>query len=437
MQLYDYVTSIFYNNKDEPLYNIYVILDFAGAITPDTFHKMFAQFVQNNPQLTTYLTMVDGRLQWTPSPKEDNPSENTSSYCTYVQTPANRFDLQTTEVTNHSITTFCKWHFTLLNDDSANKSRLIWSVSHAYCDGYKCIDMLLKGFTSKQDYIPPTSKTKIHNLFEKTYYLVIGTIALLVIHLKALLVAIYKGILNVFTSTPPPSKPTKNILIHCEPFCLNDVKALSKKYGVTVNDFLIGVVSKAFHYYHKKLKMDSTINAPDIIMPFNINDGTSLQADYIPNNLCFAYLEKCDASNSATLMEYIHKWTNMYKHSAFLTMFVQFIKGVHYIYPTSGTDFIQNIDKFSFNTFVQFTNIITPNQADIKGQITPDVVSVRVGVSPLKNTISIISTSFNGDVRFTVNCKKGVIQHRQLFRSCVAKAYRSLAQEGDDLESPV
>ena len=436
MQWYDYVTSIFYNNIDAPLYNIYVMLDFADAITCEAFHKLFASFVQQNPELSTYLAMVDGKLQWVPSPKNETLCENVSSYCTYVQCSTNMFEEKTSEVVNNPLTTFCKWHFTLLNDNDANTSRLIWSLSHAYCDGYKCIDMLLKGFTTKKDYVPPTAKTKITNLFENAYYLVIGTIVLLVIHLKIFMNAIYRGILNVFTCNPPAPKHTKSVLIHCDPFCLNDVKALSKKYGVTVNDFLIGVVAKAFHYYHKKLNMDAAANSPDIFMPFNLNDGPSLQTDYIPNNLCFPYLQKFDASYNTSLMENIHKWTNMYKHSAFLPMFVQFMKALYFIYPKCGIDFIHNIDKMYFNTLVHFTNILTPNMADIKSNICPDVVSVRVGISPFKHTISIVSTSFNGDVRFTVSCNKGVITHTKLFRSCVAKAYRKLAQTGA-LVSPV
>jgi len=436
MQWYDYVTSLFYNNTHDPLYNIYVMLDFVDAVTCEAFHKLCISFVQNNPELSTYLTMVDGRLQWTPSPKNETPCENISSYCTYVQCSTNLFEEKTNEVITNPITTFCKWHFTLLNDEQAKKSRLIWSVSHSYCDGYKCIDMLLKGFTTKKDYVPPTAKTKITNIFENAYYLVIGTIVLLVIHLKALLSAIYKGVINVFTRNPPAPKQTKSVLIHCDPFGLNDVKALSKKYGVTVNDFLISVVAKAFYYYHKKLNMDSTINAPDIFMPFNLNDGPSLQTKYIPNNLCLAYLEKCDASNNISLMEHIHKWTNMYKHSVFLPMFVQFIKGLYYFYPKCGSDFIQNIDKLYFNNYVHFTNILTPNMADIKSDICPDIVSVRVGISPFKHIISIVSTSFNGDIRFTVSCNKGVITHTKLFRSCVAKAYRTLSQCGSGV-SPV
>jgi hypothetical protein len=436
MQWYDYVTSVFYNNVDDTLYNIYVMLNFTDAITCESFHKLFISFVQHNPELSTYLAMVDGILQWTPSPKNETPCENISSYCTYVQCSTNMFEEKTCEVINNPLTTFCKWHFTLLNDEHASSSRLIWSVSHAYCDGYKCIDMLLKGFTTKKDYVPPTAKTKITNYFENAYYLVIGTILLLVIHLKLLLRAIHKGVINVFTRNPPAPKHTKSVLINCDPFCLNDVKVLSKKYGVTVNDFLIGVVAKAFHYYHKKLNMDSTVNAPDIFMPFNLNDGPSLQTEYIPNNLCFAYLEKCDATNSDGLMKYIHKWTNMYKHSAFIPVCVLLLKGIYYIYPNCTPDLINNIGNNYLHPFVQFTNIIAPNTSDFTNHVTPDIASVRAGVNPLQNSISIVSTTFDGRVRFTVSCKKGGLTHTKLFRSCIAKAFRGFAKDCDYTLAP-
>jgi len=170
-------------------------------------------------------------------------------------------------------------------------------------------------------------------------------------------------------------------------------------------------------------------NAHDIFMPFNLNDGNSLQTKYIPNNVCFAYLEKCDASNSECLMKYIHKWMNMYKHSAFLPVCVQLLKGIYYIYPKCAPDLINNIGNHCLHPFVQFTNIIAPNTSDFTNHVCPDVASVRAGVNPLQNSISIVSTTFDGRVRFTVSCKKGAIKHTKLFRSCIAKAFRGLAKD--------
>jgi hypothetical protein len=429
MQLYDYVTSIFYNNSKQSIYNMYAILDFADAITCESFHKLGLMFVQNNPELSTYLTMVDDCLQWAPASQSDRPCENVGTYCTYLQVTKNEFELHTTETINNPITSLCKWHLTLLNDGSTRSSRLIWTVSHAYCDAYKCIDMLLKGFTSKQDYVPPTKKTKITNIFENAYYLVIGTIALFAIHIKLLMSIIYKALMDVFTYDSIPNKQTKDIIIECEPIYIRDVKQIAKKYEVTVNDLLIGVVFKAFHYYYEKLKMDVHANAHDIFMPFNLNDGNSLQTKYIPNNVCFAYLEKCDASNSECLMKYIHKWMNMYKHSAFLSVCVQLLKGIYYIYPKCAPDLINNIGNNCLHPFVQFTNIIAPNTSDFTNHVCPDVASVRAGVNPLQNSISIVSTTFDGRVRFTVSCKKGAIKHTKLFRSCIAKAFRGLAKD--------
>lgn len=437
MQLYDYVTSIMYNNNaKESIYNIYVILDFVDAISIDTFHKFFALFVQNNPELSSYLAMVDGCLQWTRVNDKDNPCENVDTYCTYLQVLKDDFELHTVEAINQPLTSLCKWHLTLLNDGSKRSSRLIWTVSHAYCDGYKCIDMLLKGFTSKQDYVPPTKKTKITNLFENAYYLVIGTIALFAIHIKLIFTIIYNAFLNVFTYEKPSPKCEKNIIIECEPICINDVKRIAKKYEVSVNDLLIGVVFKAFHYYYQKLRMDVRANAHDIFIPFNLNDGNSLQTKYIPNNVCFAYLEKCDATNSECLMKYIHKWTNMYKHSAFLPICIQLLKGLYYIYPNCAPDLIDSVGNKCTHPFVQFTNIITPNASDFTNTVCPDIASVRAGVNPLQSSISIVSLTFDGQVRFTVSYKKGVIKHTKLFRSCVAKAFSTFAKDCDYTLSP-
>jgi hypothetical protein len=170
----NFMNDLFYNNDN--LYNIIVQVDFDDSFDNSACIQVIKKLIEQNPVLQHYIVTRDNINFWQ---KED-------TFCiddmfTSCQMDFKNFDKHTHLIINAPITTPCKWHFFVFNDDKTKCSRVYLKIAHIYCDGYKLIDILAKCLNC--DYTAPDFK-RIHNttktITDKIYYLVLGTIMLLI-----------------------------------------------------------------------------------------------------------------------------------------------------------------------------------------------------------------------------------------------------------------
>ena len=421
----NYISDALYNNNDN-LTNIIAQVDFDGTFDKSAFIQVINTLVEQNPVLQHYIVTRDNTNFW----KKDD------AFCmddmfTHTQMKSKKFDKHIHPIINAPITTSCKWHFYVFNDDTIKCSRMYLTIAHIYCDGYKLIDMLTKCLNC--DYTAPKFK-RIHNtrhsITDKVYYLVLGTIMLLISNLQIMWrlfirPKISRLINNLTCNAPVPvnddlQPKCKSSVDHvsCPHISLDVVKASAKKYGITVNDLLFGITVKTMYYYNKKRKDKFLVSSP-----IQVNNN-STNAHFNTNNAFGLLIEANCYCDNNTLLQNIHQQFNLNKYSAYIPI-AHKISNVCSNYISK--DALYNvIPHFLSNVDIKYTNVIANNIYTKANSIIPSIKNLQFYTIPSLNASSFNIISFQNHITCNITFNSDTIKNKKRLQRCFLKACRVL-----------
>lgn len=421
----NYISDALYNNNDN-LSNIIAQVDFDGSFGNSACIQVIKTLVEQNPVLQHYIVTRDNTNFW----KKDD------AFCiddmfTYTQMKSKKFDKHIHPIINAPITTSCKWHCFVFNDDTTKCSRVYLKIAHIYCDGYKLIDMLAKCLNC--DYTAPDFK-RIHNakhsITDKVYYLVLGTIMLLISNLQIMWRLFIRPkisrLINKLTSNMQvpinnelQSKCKTNVdYISCPPISLDVVKASAKKYGITINDLLFGITVKTMYYYNKKQKDKFLVSSP-----IQVNNN-STNAHFNTNNAFGLLTEANCYCDNNTLLQNIHHQFNLNKYSAYIPI-AHKLTNMYAKYIPKET-FYNVIPHVLSKIDIKYTNVIANNIHTNANSIMPPIKNLQFYTMPELNSSCFNIMSFQNHINCNIAFNSDVIKNKKRLKRCFLKACRNL-----------
>ena len=227
----DYVTNVFFdeNNKFNNWGNIVCFADYNGVFSKKIFIEYLDYLLENNDILHQNIVKKNNNnfLEFNKIDIQKHYSIKKSDY--------KSFHKKTYYVLNKQYNT--NWFFHLYIDLNNNKSRVYFTINHAYADGYKIISLLTS--SKHYQYKTPNFKRKSNN----HYYVLIGTCILIFLYLKTLYNIYNKPKINITNTSK-----TDYVSLH---FKLNKLKIVSTKNQLTLNDILYSLSIKTHYYYFK------------------------------------------------------------------------------------------------------------------------------------------------------------------------------------------
>lgn len=327
----DTETNIIYeeNKETDNWGNIVTFLDFNGVISRKLFLKYLNCLIESNDILHKNIVKRDQNNFF-----EDHDIDIKKYYnikkCSYKL-----FDKKTYYVLNRKYNT--NWFFHVYADSLNNKSRLYFTINHAYADGYKIIS-LLTSTIKNSGYKKPSFKRKSKNY----YYILIGTCILIFAYIKTLY--------NIY------NKPKKHITIinKTDFISLNlnfsKVKLISEKNKISLNDLLYSLTIRTHYHYFKKEKNIFTAS------PFSTGDKNKT------NNFKPLFTEINNNLTITNLFQKVNNIFNCYKFSVFVII-------LEYIYNIMGNVICRQVyTKITDNLDILYTNMIGPDKNEIHDQ---------------------------------------------------------------------
>ena len=370
----DYVTNIIYeeNNKNDNWGNIVVFIDIEGNLTTNIFLEYLNYLVENNDILHQNIIKKNNKNYL-----EFNKI-NIRKHYIIKKSNYKSFPSKTYYVLNKLYNT--NWFFHLYIDSQNNKSRVYFTINHAYADGYKIISLLTS--SKNYNYKVPDFKRKNKNY----YYFLIGTCILIFLYLKTL----YK-VYNKPSTNIKNTKETDFISFHMK---LNKLKIVSAQNQLTLNDLLYSLTIKTHYHYFKKEK--------NILIASPFNTGNKNKT----NNFFFLFTEINNNLNKLDLFNKVNNIFNYYKFSAFVLI-------IGYIYNIIGNFICRKLyNKITNNLDILYTNIIGPdkntlydknNNCIIFNQKDIVINNIHFLMNHKKNELGFNIVSFNNDINFIIS----------------------------------
>lgn len=290
------------------------------------------------------------------------------------------------------------FHLLFYIDHENNKSRIIFCVDHSYCDGYKIIDILTHPIKDKQFELPKFNR-KV-NLFNKIYYILVGTIILLIMNIKIFI----KLMINLFSYHQNNNKNYETDYIICDKLSLSKIKSTSKSMNITVNDFLFSLMIKTDQLY-TGLNRELTISFPSHISSNKFNN-------FIPNCL---YIDNHYEIN--VLIKKVHTLFNYFKYSLFVPISYSII---NYCIDLIPIHIISTIyDLYCYKSDYIFSNMICP-------EINYSVNDVCFLTKHKCNAVTFNIISYGDNINIICSFKKELIKNKEHFKECIYKSYNEL-----------
>jgi hypothetical protein len=422
----NFMNDLLYNNEN--LYSIIAQVDFDDSFDNSACIKVIKTLVEQNPVFQHYIVTRDNANFWQ---KDD-------AFCidnmfTSTQMKFKNFDKHVNTIINAPITTPCKWHFFVFNDDETKCSRVYLKIAHIYCDGYKLIDILAKCLNC--DYVAPDFK-RIHNttktITDKVYYLVLGTIMLLISNMQIiwrwfirpkisrLINKLTSNTMTCINNDPQNDANYKSSVdnISCPPIPLDAVKTCAKKYGITINDLLFAVAVKTMYYYNKKRKGDFLAG-----VPIQLNNN-STNTQFNTNNIFGLTIKANCYCDNNTLLQNIHHQFNLNKYSAYIPI-AHKISNVCTNYISKDTLY-NIISSCEPNIDIKYTNIIANNFYTKKNSIIPPIKNLQFYTMPSLNSSCFNIMSFQNHINCNITFNSDTIKNKKRFKRCFLKACRNL-----------
>jgi len=421
----NYISDALYNNNDN-LSNIIAQFDFDGSFDNSVCIQVIKTLVEQNPVLQHYIVTCDNTNFW----KKDDTFciDNMFTSC---QMKFKNFDKEINAIINTPIATQCKWHFYVFNDNKTKCSRVYLKIAHIYCDGYKLIDILAKCLSC--DYVAPDFK-RIHNtahtIIDKVYYLVLGTIMLLITNMQIIWSWFIRPkisrLINNLTSNmqvpinhDPTSKCKSSVdYVSCPPLSLDVVKACAKKNGITINDMLFAVTVKTMYYYNKKRKGDFLVTSP-----IQLNNNSTNTHFNTNNAFGLTIKANCYCDNN-TLLQNIHHQFNLNKYSAYVPI-AHKVTNMCSNYISKET-FYNVIPHFLSKIDIKYTNVIANNFYTKKNSIIPPIKNLKFYTMPSLNSSCFNIMSFQNQINCNITFNSHAIKNKKRLKRCFLKACRNL-----------
>lgn len=373
----------------EESYTILTYIDIDESITEIFVFKYLNEIIKNNPILKQTVVEKNGDYVMC-----DIKSFDVSKSVSIKYVKHRKFDMYTSQILNTLLTEY-KFCMLVCIDKDKHKSRVYFKIHHAYVDGYSLIYMLTEPLCIKKGIDNSRVFNRKTNFLNSIYYLIIGTITLIIINIfiisKIIIFPKYNNSIKKGTSTD---------FIVCKSFKFDKIKEVSEKHNISVNDFLYTLMIKADNIYTKK---DTILT---IGSPVNVTKKKELL------NFC-PILNSIDNSlDNESIFKIINTTFNNYKYSGFIHILCVIMKNMR---PSFYDKVINEVD-------YMYTNIIGPdvdklsiNITDIKFLLTAKNSAIVYNIISCKNNVNIVC-SF----------KNGVIKNKLLFEESIYKAYDEL-----------
>lgn len=281
-------------------------------------------------------------------------------------------------------------------DKIRDECRVYFLVNHGYIDGYKLINALITPLY--KDYKIPKMKRET-GMISKLYYYVIGTIILLVMNIRILI--------NLLLKEDEKDIVRKVDNIICKPLKIEKIKKITKKKGITINDFLYSLMIRTDELY---MKEERILN---IMSPMNIPKNDI-------NNICPIIVTINNKLDNEKLLEEVNNVINKYKYSLY-------IKLLSYILNNTKYEIINKlIENISKKIDYIFTNVVGPPYNEIENISNLKLKNMRFLLNPKHKEIVYNIISFNNKINIVCSFNEGIIKDKKRFEKCIYKAYKSL-----------
>jgi hypothetical protein len=417
-----------YNNNDN-LYNIIGQIDFHDTFGKSVFVPVMQMLVEQNPVLQYYIETRDNTNFWI-----KDETFCITNMVTFTQMKFKNFDKRINSIINTPIITPCKWHLFVFNDDKTKCSRVYLKIAHIYCDGYKLLEMITKCLDCH--YTAPDFK-RIHNtphsITDKIYYLLFGTIMLLIINIqiawRRFIRPEISRIINNLTSNnqsscmndePQSDANCKSSVdyVSCPPIALDLAKACAKKYGINVNDLLFAVAVKTMYYYNKKQKGEFLVG-----VPIQVNNN-STNAHFNTNNIIILLVESNCYCDNNTFLQNIHHYYNLNKYSAYIPI-INNINSTCANYISKDT-FHNITQSYLSNIDITYTNMIANNICTKANSVIPAIKNIQIYTMPSLNATCFNIMSFQNHINCNITFNSHLIKNKKRFKRCFLKAFSNL-----------
>jgi hypothetical protein len=394
----NYFSKIYHNDVSES-FSIITFIDFDSAVDPELIKSDMNEIVEKNPILKQSIKEEDGSLLF-------NTSDNfkiEEHYCIkYIK--SKKFKVYIKKLENEKFNMEVKWKFLLCIDKESKKSRFYFKIHHAYADGYKLMNILFSKFNDLDN----SKKLKrTTNFLDTIYYYFIGTIILIILNIKIIARFLCNRKHNNATNS------SSNDYVILKKIKLQEVKDYTKKYNITINDFLYFLMvktDKMYRGYEKELHTISLVNISGIKET---------------NNVC-PIINKINNSKSSNFLKTsINNFFNNLKYSLFIPL-------LHYI--------LNNISKYIcidslssiYNSFINDTDYVFSNVigSDIKNISYYPIINIHFLTTPKNNEVMYNIISFGDYINIVCSFKKsGFIQDKKKFKECLYKTYGNIINE--------
>ena len=299
IEITDTVTKILSTDKNTS-YSILTFIDINLLCTYKSLDVYVHKMVDKFPVLKQYIVIKDSDIFL-----ESDPDFDITKHYKIIYDKQDNFDTYTDIFVNLPFETKSKWVIYFIFDKETNKERLYFKIDHAYADGYKIIEMLT--LSLKNVSISTKFKYKSIPYIKILYYLIIGTLTLLIINFK-----VFINILFSSKSQEAIDKTLKTDHIKCKPLKLSIIKEFVTKHHITINDFLYSLMIKTDYLYTNTIRNVSSLS------PINISGGTHF------NNMAPMFNINTNNTDNIILLKTVHETFNCYKYSLYI-QFISFI----------------------------------------------------------------------------------------------------------------
>ena len=156
--------------------SILTYIDIDKIYTKKQLIKLILKLYKKNPILNQIIVNHNDKLYL-----ETDLSLNITDYYSIKYLPEEMFNDEIYTLLNKSLNNPKKWYLFYCIDKKTKKSRLYFKIFHAYADGYQLIKILTSILGNETENITKKFKRNTSNLYDKIYYLIIGTIILILI----------------------------------------------------------------------------------------------------------------------------------------------------------------------------------------------------------------------------------------------------------------
>lgn len=388
----------------------YIDFNIIDTIDEKYINLYVNNLIQNNPILKSAIVEVNDKYFF-----RNMEEFNTSNCFSIKYILHDEFDNYISPLINKNFTEI--YFFLLFCIDEENKKmRMYFKIHHSYVDGYKLIEMLTNAFNTMPNesnnvpYVLPAFN-RTHSRIYSIYFYIIGTFALIFKFIGILYNINIGCVKNIFFSKNKNKNKTDFIIF--ESLDINDIKHVSKKNNITINDFLYSLLVKTDKLYNKTDRFIYTCCPVNVS---KLSDG---------NNMVPMVNKVSNSLSNIELFSEVHKTFNYMKYSLFVPLFSLFID---FLLLFINSKYLYSICKFASNSIDYiFTNMIGPNKSSwTNTQLNVTDLHFLIKHNVCEIIYNIIS--IDDKINITLSFQEGIIQNKPRFKKCLQKAYNELIQ---------